>query len=273
MWSSSYPNQDIRVPIYSQYLNLNLVNKLGQNKLGQIKQVTVLTHTCVTGRPGVRHGSLGPVGDTLSKSMSLKSFFSRKKSRPSSAQSTQLSQKLLFPERPQEPESKPEPKPEPGSSIQATSRTNRPPNHPASWSVHRLNLLPPTFLRKNAPTSELSPSPFPRFGHALSATASAAGELFLFGGFAGGSARNDFYAFSWWELSATLSATLLETSGEVPSPRLRHASTRFGTVLLIWGGATNFNDQDQIIGPYDDSLYMLNIGTLDFSKSRPTLAD
>jgi hypothetical protein len=97
--------------------------------------------------------------------------------------------------------------------------------------------------------------------------------LFLFGGFVGGSARNDLYAFSWWELSATLSATLLHTSGEVPSPRLRHAGARFGTVLLIWGGATNISDQGEISGPYDDSLYLLNIGTSDFLMSRLTLAD
>jgi hypothetical protein len=134
---------------------------------------------------------------------------------------------------------------------------------PSPWSVHHLNLLPPTFLNKSARPSELSPSPFPRVGHALSANASATGELFLFGGFVGGSARNDLYAFSWWELSATLSATLLQTSGEVPSPRLRHAGARFDTVLLIWGGATKVSDQGEISGPYDDSLYLLDIGTSD----------
>ena len=87
--------------------------------------------------------------------------------------------------------------------------------------------------------------------------------MFLFGGYIGGSASNDSYAFSWWELSATLSATLLQTSGEVPSPRLRHAGARFDTVLLIWGGATKVSDQGEISGPYDDSLYVLDIGTSD----------
>ena len=236
----------------SQYLNLNHASMAGP-ALG----------------PGP--GTLPALPSILSRSMSLKSFFSRKKSRPSSTKSTQLSQGLPSPERFRE--SGPASSPPILRLGLIQIHPSRPPDHPVPWSVHRLNLLPPTFLRKNAPTSELSPSPFPRFGHALSATASAAGELFLFGGFADGSPRNDFYAFSWWELSATLSATLLETSGEVPSPRLRHAGTRFGTVLLIWGGATNFNDQDQIIGPYDDSLYLLNIGTLDLLMSRPTLAD
>ena len=132
-----------------------------------------------------------------------------------------------------------------------------------------LNLLPPTSPSKSAPPSKLSPSPFPRFGHALSATASATGELFLFRSYVDGSARNDSYAFLWWELSATL----LQTSGEVPSPRLRHASARFGTVLLIWGGTTNVSDQGEIRGPYDDSLYLLNIGTPNLLISRPTLVD
>src|SRR6266403_216142 len=39
-----------------------------------------------------------------------------------------------------------------------------------------------------------SPSPFPRYGHTLSTT--AAGDLFLFGGNAHGSQRNDLYVFS-----------------------------------------------------------------------------
>ena len=68
------------------------------------------------------------------------------------------------------------------------------------------------------------------------------------------------------------SATLLHTSGEVPSPRLRHAGAQFDTVLLIWGGATNISDQGEISGPYDDSLYVLDIGTSDLLMSRLTLS-
>ena len=201
----------------------------------------------------------------LSRNMS---FFSRKKSSPSSAQSlTQSSiestQQSQEPTRPVKV----------GWRPSARIRDLFPSSGSSPWSVHHLNLLPPTLLSKSAPPSGLSPSPFPRFGHALSATASATGELFLFGGFVDGSARNDSYAFSWWELSATLSATLLQTSGEVPSPRLRHAGALFGTVLLIWGGATNVSDQGEISGPYDDSLYLLNIGTSDLFMSRLNLAD
>jgi hypothetical protein len=45
------------------------------------------------------------------------------------------------------------------------------------------------------------------------------------------------------------------------------------SLLLIWGGVTKFDDQGEPKGPYDDSLYLLSLGTLTFLMSRPTLAD
>ena len=127
------------------------------------------------------------------------------------------------------------------------------------WTARRLNLLPPTFLSKNAPPSGPSPSPFPRYGHALPASATAAGELFLFGGLVQYSARNDLYVFS----TRDLSATLLQTSGEIPSPRVGHAGALVGSVLLIWGGDTNTSGQEVRNEPQDDSLYFLNLSTSD----------
>jgi hypothetical protein len=129
------------------------------------------------------------------------------------------------------------------------------------WSVHHLNLLPSNLLSKNAPPSGPSPSPFPRYGPALPATATAAGELFLFGGLALGSETNDMYIFS----TGDLSATLLQTSGDVPSPRVGHAGALVNDVLLIWGGDTNVGRREPEVlnGPRDDSLYLLNLGTLD----------
>jgi hypothetical protein len=75
-----------------------------------------------------------------------------------------------------------------------------------------------------------------------------------------------------------LSTTLLQTSGEVPSPRFGPASACIGTVLfkvlLIWGGATIFDQSTGMPeGPYDNSLYLLNLGTLDPLISKPILAD
>jgi hypothetical protein len=131
------------------------------------------------------------------------------------------------------------------------------------WSARRLNFL-----------SNASPSQFPRSGHALTATATAASELFLFGGLVSNSrdsARNDLYVFS----SRDLSVTLLQTSGDVPTRRFGHASVFIGEDLLIWGGATNTGDQGKLRqkGPHDDSLYLLNLGKLNLLISRPTLAD
>jgi hypothetical protein len=70
------------------------------------------------------------------------------------------------------------------------------------------------------------------------------------------SARNDLYMFS----TRDLSATLLQTSGEIPSPRVGHASALVSSVLLVWGGDTNTGDQVVPNERQDDSLYLLNLG-------------
>jgi hypothetical protein len=75
------------------------------------------------------------------------------------------------------------------------------------------------------------------------------------------SARNDLYVFS----TRDLSATLLQTSGEIPSPRVGHAGALVSSVFLIWGGDTNTGGQEASNEPQDDSLYLLNLGTLNFS--------
>lgn len=136
------------------------------------------------------------------------------------------------------------------------------------WSVRHLNLLPPNLLSKNAPPPGLSPLPFPRYGPALPATATATGELFLFGGLVHGSGSNDLYIFS----AGDASANLLQTSGDVPSPRVGHASALVNDVLLIWGGDTNIGLQEVLNEPQDDSLYLLNLGMLDpFCEDRHRL--
>ena len=101
-----------------------------------------------------------------------------------------------------------------------------------------------------------SPSPFPRYGHSLPVNATAAGELFLFGGLVRDTVRNDLYCFS----SRDLSATLLQTTGDVPLPRVGHASALVSNVLIIWGGDTK-TDSDLTSEKEDDGLYLLNLGT------------
>ncbi|KAI0276361.1 hypothetical protein BGY98DRAFT_705863 [Russula aff. rugulosa BPL654] len=55
------------------------------------------------------------------------------------------------------------------------------------------------------------------------------------------------------------STTLLQTSGEVPTPRFGHRAALVGTTLLICGGQAKLNKSV----PNHDSLYLLNLGTSD----------
>ena len=117
------------------------------------------------------------------------------------------------------------------------------------WSAHSL------------PLAQSLPSPFYRHFHALSTSATAAGELYLFGGYAHGSETptNDLYVISTQDLSTTL----LQTSGDAPSPRFGHTTVVTGTTLLIWGGKTDFSDQNAENPSNDDSFYLLDLGTSD----------
>ncbi|KAI0066487.1 hypothetical protein BV25DRAFT_1820444 [Artomyces pyxidatus] len=147
-----------------------------------------------------------------------------------------------------------------GSSSQPSQR----PAYP--WSARRLHLQAPVLLPNKAPAGPAptapSPSPFPRYGHALPATATAAGELFLFGGLVHESARNDLYVFS----TRDLSATLLQTSGEIPSPRVGHASALVSSVLLVWGGDTKTDGRARPNDRQDDSLYLLNLVSREWTR-------
>jgi hypothetical protein len=128
--------------------------------------------------------------------------------------------------------------------AQSTHQQNQQPQPVCIWSAHA------------SPFGQ-SRSPFPRSSHALTATATADGELFLFGGYSLGSARNDLYVFSTLDFSTTQ----LQTIGEVPSPRTSHGAARVGNNLLIWGGITNFKDRSVPNRDQDDSLYILDLGT------------
>ena len=70
---------------------------------------------------------------------------------------------------------------------------------------------------------------------------------------------NDLYVIS----TRDFSTTLLQTSGEVPSPRFGHTAVVTGTTLLIWGGKTDFSDQNAESPSNDDSFYLLDLGTSD----------
>src|SRR6266852_2559897 len=84
-----------------------------------------------------------------------------------------------------------------------TNSQSQSPLSPQSQSVYRWS------AHANPPG--LSPSPFPRYSHTLSTSATAAGDLFLFGGYVtrSRSPSNDLYLIS----TRDFSTTLLQTSG------------------------------------------------------------
>jgi hypothetical protein len=129
---------------------------------------------------------------------------------------------------------------------------NTPANELASQSTQRPQLV--CTWSAHAPQSGSSPSPLPRFSHTLTATGKATGKLFLFGGrVLGEGASRDLYVLSTWDFSTTL----LQTSGEVPTPRDKHVAALIDTTLLIFGGKGKLREDL----PDHDSLYLLNLGT------------
>jgi hypothetical protein len=151
----------------------------------------------------------------------------------------------------------------PFSSQMKIPSNNPPANELASQSTQRPG--PACTWSAHAPQSGSSPSPFPRECHALTATTTTAGELFLFGGYVHDCASSDLYVVS----TRDFSITPLQTSGEVPTPRYEHGTALIGTTLLICGGKTGLGNSV----PNHDSLYLLNLGTSVPLMSSPTPAD
>jgi hypothetical protein len=180
------------------------------------------------------------------------SFFWKKKHSPSnSAPANRLDSRSQASQQPQFPTK---------SQSQSQSHQQTQQSQPLyPWSAH-------------TPPFRQSPSPFLRNAHSLSTSATAGGELFLFGGYVhrSGSASNKLYVFS----TRNFSTTPLRTSGDIPSPRYAHRAVLTSTILLIWGGGgMNFEDLVKQNQALDDSLYLLNLGTSDLLLPRPTPAD
>ena len=146
-----------------------------------------------------------------------------------------------------------------------STRKKIPSNNPSADGIDSQSTQPVCTWSAHAPKSGPSPIPFPRNKHSLTGIATAAGELFLFGGLKyGGCESNDLYVISTREFSTTI----LQTSGEVPTPRWEHGTALIGATLLICGGQTRHGD----VAP-NDLLYLLNLGTSDPLMSSPTPAD
>ncbi|CAK5280148.1 unnamed protein product [Mycena citricolor] len=158
-----------------------------------------------------------------------------------------------------------------GPSPQAQAQGQQPPSsnsqQPRSaypWAAFRPSLPPPSILNKPgvAPPTTPSPSPFPRYGHALPANATASGDLYIFGGLVREAARNDLYLFSTREQSATLQ----QTAGDGPSPRVGHASALVSNVLIVWGGDTKTDPKSRPTDKQDDGLYLLNLVSREWTR-------
>ncbi|KAL1951460.1 hypothetical protein VTO73DRAFT_609 [Trametes versicolor] len=156
----------------------------------------------------------------------------------------------------------PPPSQQQGQPGQQQASSQSRPAYP--WSQRRLQLPPPVTIPKPgvAPPTSPSPSPFPRYGHALPTNATTSGELFLFGGLVRETVRNDLYLLSVRDLSATL----LQTSGEIPSPRVGHASALVGSVLIVWGGDTKTGNKAKSADKQDDGLYLLNLVSREWTR-------
>ncbi|KZT52545.1 hypothetical protein CALCODRAFT_487056 [Calocera cornea HHB12733] len=161
------------------------------------------------------------------------------------------------------------------SSHSHSSSSNPNPNPSSTrgpvypWTARRLEAKPILYLSgpapgqpipagQPAPSGPKSPLPFPRYGHSLPLTSSTTGDLFLFGGLVADSVRNDLYMINARELSATL----VETVGEVPAPRVGHKSALVSSVLIVWGGDTKKEEGDGL----DEMLYLLNLNTREWHR-------
>ena len=140
----------------------------------------------------------------------------------------------------------------PSTANGPASQSSQGPRPVCTWSAH-------------APQSGPSPLPFPRFSHTLTGTPTPTplGELFLFGGYVRGHASSDLYVCS----TGDFSTKILQTSGEVPTPRAAHGAALIGTNLLICGGTMNFGERHAL---NHGSLYLLNLGKLDLLISCTT---
>ncbi|GAA5827160.1 hypothetical protein JCM3770_000340, partial [Rhodotorula araucariae] len=148
------------------------------------------------------------------------------------------------------------------------------------WSQRHIALLPSQLLPPPSPSDSPSvpltpllgppsPLPFPRYGHSVNpiATASPSGDLYVFGGLVQNAVKNDLYVVQAAPSSAPGAAAplpvgMIETRGEVPGPRVGHASVGVGNVLIVWGGDTKSRPEER----QDDGLYLLNLSTRDWTR-------
>ncbi|CAE7114077.1 unnamed protein product [Rhizoctonia solani] len=158
----------------------------------------------------------------------------------------------------------------PPTSTPITLPTSTPIELPTSpppdnllWSEHTLEITAPA-----------CGSPHARTGHSV--VSSETGEIFIFGGSERGKCRNDTWVISLSKDSdpgpgskddlkdTRLMASLLETTGEAPSPRVWHQSVVAKGRLIVWGGL--LSNERSSHTPTDNSIYSLSIATRHWTK-------
>ncbi|CAE6356480.1 unnamed protein product [Rhizoctonia solani] len=155
-----------------------------------------------------------------------------------------------------------------------------PPANSKPWSSHTLNIKTPEhkYLDNQAKSRKnrvkgLGP-PVPRFGHSSSTVSSSWDKVFIFGGVVDGQPTN-----STWMIgisgasnpaeggkltSMEIIASLMETTGDRPSPRGLHQAVLYGSQLVVWGGLLSYDQPNKVAR--DNSVYILNTRSARWSK-------
>lgn len=169
------------------------------------------------------------------------------------------------------------PQPPPPHQLQLQQQRPRPPQQ-YPWTRRPLSLLPASFFDPAQQATTLSPSPFPRYGLAANQVATPSGDIILFGGLVDGVVKNDLYIVNAEQVSQSVaplppatsaqappggvSATLVQCVGQAPSARVGHACVLVNNVLLLWGGDTKVNPDDE----HDQALYLLNLSNREWTR-------
>ncbi|CAL1695129.1 unnamed protein product [Somion occarium] len=121
------------------------------------------------------------------------------------------------------------------------------------WSIHQLALEQPELLEDGVETRPPRRSQFPRYGHSLASTSDD--RFVLFGGFVNEKPSNDVCIIN----PKDLTATSLDTTGDIPSPRSGHTGVMYKNCMIVWGGETRTDNHD--LSASDRSVYLLDLAT------------
>lgn len=166
----------------------------------------------------------------------------------------------------------------PAAPTPSTPERTRQTNVVYPWGKKYVTMNPPRFLdeSRRPPPGVLSPPPFPRYGHATNQAMGPNQEVYIFGGLVRDSVKNDMYIMrvepvqiqrsSGIKMDIALQATLIQTSGHAPLPRVGHAAVLVSNVFILWGGDTKIHAEDQ----QDDALYLLNLNNREWTRVAAT---